>query len=694
MSPVLANSSCVSSSSSSNSSSLNLETKRTTPIDTLCRHLIVMLDQVSEARKDPFRASQERPSIEATLFGVPKGVETLVFVLGAMPTSSFLLKETHHVGTSVEDARGSKSAAKVQERLQKKVFVGKRAEQVGLCWIDMTAPSDQTKSTSRSVSAVEETRFEDILRAFNGFDMPARSVVRHRSVVPLSLTLRMFSSAAASTTGSGNEQEMSRLTRSDSLDIGSAADDLDILGSIYLLDKHADPTHIRDVAIVPLSKYPSNDEDKETTVVRFDVCMRSFATKDSVSDLLDSCATTDLYACVPIGGAPHTVENRDPLIEICSALRGSNVLGVADVAISRKESARGSSKTKTHVDMRRALLFSFDGANLLFRDLGGANEKSKTRVAVYDRNLITTFVENWVVSTTATTSMEISAVKCIEDRKRSSSISPRVLEQCEAWICEERRRKRKNRVEASPSPSSSSTREEELQDSKEPESEVVRVATFDESASLLAMTEAKNIRASDTWGRSSSPAEALANAKSSIKNRYDDVVSRQVVEEGRAEKEDGDWSASAFLEHSVYFVERQLDAAVQQHAKPDRRGHTVDADERVEPLKKLRRWMRDEILLDLAEISKRHPGRICAGNADIRATLREYSLQFLLTLELALPAGHHLTSSCDDEDRRPRVKDPVSKKTRKRLKRLLGKMSFLMDSSEGRSIVSFLENQI
>ena len=104
----------------------------------------------------------------------------------------------------------------------------------------------------------------------------------------------------------------------------------------------------------------------------------------------------------------------------------------------------------------------------------------------------------------------------------------------------------------------------------------------------------------------------------------------------------------------------------------------------------LRDWLRETILLDTTELSKKHPGIFIAGSDVVEQTLREYEMQMMLTLELSLPCGHWKKNST------LKIKDPVQKSTKKRLRRLIGRMSLIMNTSkeQSKSVANYLESEL
>mgnify|MGYP001424171887 CR=1 FL=1 len=104
----------------------------------------------------------------------------------------------------------------------------------------------------------------------------------------------------------------------------------------------------------------------------------------------------------------------------------------------------------------------------------------------------------------------------------------------------------------------------------------------------------------------------------------------------------------------------------------------------------LRDWLRETMLLDTTELSKKHPGIFIAGSDVVEQTLREYEMQMMLTLELSLPCGHWKKNT------ELKIKDPVQKSTKKRLKRLIGRMSLIMNTSkeQSKSVSFYLESEL
>jgi len=96
------------------------------------------------------------------------------------------------------------------------------------------------------------------------------------------------------------------------------------------------------------------------------------------------------------------------------------------------------------------------------------------------------------------------------------------------------------------------------------------------------------------------------------------------------------------------------------------------------------------MLLDTTELSKKHPGIFIAGSDVVEQTLREYEMQMMLTLELSLPCGHWKKNT------ELKIKDPVQKSTKKRLKRLIGRMSLIMNTSkeQSKSVSFYLESEL
>ena len=116
-----------------------------------------------------------------------------------------------------------------------------------------------------------------------------------------------------------------------------------------------------------------------------------------------------------------------------------------------------------------------------------------------------------------------------------------------------------------------------------------------------------------------------------------------------------------------------------------------NAEEGLENPAQLRDWLRETLLFDTSELSKKHPGIFIAGSDVVEQTLREYEMQMMLTLELSLPCGHWRK-----DIKKKTIKDPVDKSTKKRLKRLIGRMSLIMNTSkeQSKSVSFYLESEL
>ena len=176
------------------------------------------------------------------------------------------------------------------------------------------------------------------------------------------------------------------------------------------------------------------------------------------------------------------------------------------------------------------------------------------------------------------------------------------------------------------------------------------------SKELNILTSSKNSHSPSNFDTTTSRNMSLDEAKDMLKTRYEMFTTQTIKAD-----------ASTFVTQDLYNTEARLENPAQ-----------------------LRDWLRETMLLDTTELSKKHPGIFIAGSDVVEQTLREYEMQMMLTLELSLPCGHWKKNT------ELKIKDPVQKSTKKRLKRLIGRMSLIMNTSkeQSKSVSFYLESEL
>ncbi len=176
------------------------------------------------------------------------------------------------------------------------------------------------------------------------------------------------------------------------------------------------------------------------------------------------------------------------------------------------------------------------------------------------------------------------------------------------------------------------------------------------SKELNILTSSNNSQSQSNFDTTTSRKMSLDEAKEMLKTRYEMFTTQTIKAD-----------ASTFVTQDLYNTEARLENPAQ-----------------------LRDWLRETMLLDTTELSKKHPGIFIAGSDVVEQTLREYEMQMMLTLELSLPCGHWKKNT------ELKIKDPVQKSTKKRLKRLIGRMSLIMNTSkeQSKSVSFYLESEL